>query len=311
MNIKKLKDRLRKSSLGTIIWYYGRGIFHFLSFSILPDKYVVKREYKRIFGKEINLKAPMKLNEKLQWMKLYDRERWHSFYADKFYARQFFASKFGEEYLVPLYFQTTDVDEVRPENIPHFPCIIKSNHAMAQWKIVRSPEEIDWENLRRECRFWLADNWYNYSKEYQYKYIQRRIIVEELLETKEGKIPNDYKLHFINGEIAFIYVSFDREGVNDRVIYDRDWNKLPFVWVPKDTYFEGMGNSDVPRPARLDDMIAMGSEIAKIFPRYIRVDFYEVDGKLYFGEITFHHGGGWDTFFPEEYNDYYGKMLRL
>ena len=66
-----------------------------------------------------------------------------------------------------------------------------------------------------------------------------------------------------------------------------------------------MGSSDVPRPERLDDMISMGTEIAKIFPRYIRVDFYEVDGKLYFGEVTFHHGGGWDTFFPEKYNDYY------
>ena len=311
MDIPKLKQKLKRSRFGLHAWYMARGVFHFFNYHILPDKYVVVRDYKRIFGYKPDLDAPRKLNEKLQWMKLYDRERWHSFFADKFYAREFFSSKFGDEYLVPLLFETTNVKEVRPENIPSFPCIIKSNHAMAQWKIVRRPEDIDWKTLRQECRYWLSENWYDYSKEYQYKFIKPRILVEKLLETKNGTIPNDYKLHFINGEIAFIYVSFDREGKNDRVIYDKDWNKLPFSWVPKDTYFKGMGSSDVPRPERLDDMISMGTEIAKIFPRYIRVDFYEVDGKLYFGEVTFHHGGGWDTFFPEKYNDYYGHLLRL
>lgn len=311
MNINHLKESLKKSNFGMLVWYMGRALYHFFFYHILPDKYVVKRDYKAIFGHELNLDTPRKLNEKLMWMKLYDRERWHSFYADKFYAREYFASRFGEQYLVPLLFDTTNVNDIRPENIPSFPCIIKSNHAMAQWKIVRKPEDIDWKVLRRECRFWLAENWYDYSKEYQYKYIKPRIIVEKLLETKSGSIPNDYKLHFINGKLAFVYVSFDREGANDRVIYDENWNKLPFSWVPKGTYFEGMGDSDVPRPVKMDDMIAMGTEIAKIFPRYIRVDFYEVDGKVYFGEITFHHGGGYDTFFPESYNDYYGKMLRL
>lgn len=311
MTISRVKKSLKRSNFGIWVWYMGRALYHFFFYHILPDKYVVKRDYKRQFGHKLNLDTPRKLNEKLMWMKLYDRERWHSFYADKFYVREYFASKFDEQYLIPLLFETTNVHKVRPENISSFPCIIKSNHAMAQWKIVRKPEDIDWKALRRECRFWLAENWYNYSKEYQYKYIKPRIIVEKLLETKNGTIPNDYKLHFINGKLAFIYVSFDREGVNDRVIYDENWTKLPFSWVPKGTYFESMGASDVPRPEKLDDMISMGTEIAKIFPRYIRVDFYEVDGKLYFGEITFHHGGGYDTFFPESYNDYYGKMLRL
>lgn len=311
MDIKTIKSKLKKSYIGMITWYVGRGIYHFFSYKILPDKYVVKRDYKRIFGKKIDLDTPRTLNEKLQWMKLYDRERWHSFYADKYYAREYFSSKFGPQYLVPLLFETTNVNEIRPENISSFPCIIKSNHAMAQWQIVRKPNDINWERLRMECRFWLSENWYDYSKEYQYKYIKPRIIVEKLLVTKNGSIPNDYKLHFINGELAFVYVSFDREGANDRVIYDKDWNKLPFSWVPKNTYFKEMGKSDVPRPECLDDMIKMGTEIAKKFPRYIRVDFYEVDGKIYFGEITFHHGGGWDTFFPESYNEFYGHLLRL
>lgn len=294
-----------------MIWRFGRNCNHFFQYEILPDRFVISREFKKAFGRYPNYKVPRTLNEKLTWMKLYDRERWYSFYADKYAVREYLGGAFGEEYLVPLLFETTKVSEINPENITEFPCIIKSNHAMAQWKIIRDPNEVNWTSLRRECRDWIRHNWYHYSKEYQYKYIQPRIIVEKLLETKDGKIPNDYKLHFINGELAFVYVSFDREGVNDRVIYDRDWQKLPFSWVPANTWFEGMGKSNVPKPITFDEMVKIGTEIAKKFPRYIRVDFYDVDGKLYFGEITFHHGGALDRFFPSEYDEIYGRTLTL
>lgn len=311
MNTKKIKERLSTSEFGKFIWRLGKNVYRFFCFTILPDKYVATKQFEGAFGRKPNFRVPVTLNEKLMWMKLYDRERWHSFYADKYAVREYLGQTFGKEYLVPLLFETTDVSMVRPENIPEFPCIIKSNHAMAQWQIVRTPESINWKSLRRDCKDWIRHNWYNYSKEYQYKYIQPRIIVEKLLETKEGKIPNDYKLHFLNGKLAFVYVSFDREGANDRVIYDPEWNKLPFSWVPAITYFNGMGSSDVPKPSTFDDMVRIGTEIAKKFPRYIRVDFYDVDGKLYFGEITFHHGGAMDKFFPEEYDEIYGRMLTL
>lgn len=312
MNVKNIKQKLVNSNeFGRTIWRLGRRLNHYFHYTIVPDERVVKRMYKGVFGKEPDLLHPQTLNEKLTWMKLYDRERWHSFYADKYVNREYIERTFGEQYLVPLLMETTDVSKVRPENISEFPCVVKSNHAQAQWKIIRRPEDVDWASLRRECKDWLRDNWYDYGKEYQYKYIRPRIIVEKMLQTKEGKIPNDYKLHFINGKIAFIYVSYDREGVNDRVIYDADWNKLPFSWVPAETYHPNMGKSDVPRPDTLDEMIRIGTEVAKKFPRYIRVDFYDVDGHIYFGEITFHHGGALDRFFPEEYDLKYGKMLTL
>lgn len=311
MKAKKIEKALYESELGKTLWRIIRKTHHFFYYTIRSDEYVVKREYKRFFGYYPNLRHPQKLNEKLMWMKLYDREVWHSFYADKYVAREYLGKTFGEDYLVPLLFQTTNVKEVIPENISEFPCIVKSNHAMGQWQIVRNPDDVNWKSLQRECKYWLSQNWYNYSKEYQYKFIEPRIIVEKLLETKEGKIPNDYKCHFINGQFQFVYVSYDREGVNDRCIYDKDWNRLPFVWIESYKYKPTLNKTEVPRPATFDKMIKIGTEIAKKFPRYIRVDFYDVDGKLYFGEITFHHGGGYDSFFPEEYNDYYGKMLTL
>ena len=129
------------------------------------------------------------------------------------------------------------------------------------------------------------------------------------MQTKSGKIPNDYKLHYINGELQFVYVSFDREGVNDRCTYDSNWNRLPFVWVPKDTYRPSMNTADVPCPESFDLMKKFGAEIAKNF-KYVRVDFYDVDGKLYFGEITLYHGSGFDVFFPEKYDQIYGAKMK-
>lgn len=241
---------LRKSARGVIssdkgIFSYltkvALRIYRFFFYKIPSAEYVVKRDYKRHFGTSLNLRNPQKLNEKLQWLKLYDRERWHCFYADKYVVRDYLGKTFGEAYLVPLLFSTKRVKDLRPENITEYPCIVKSNHACGQWRILRSPDDVDWRALRRECRLWLSENWYDCGKEYQYKFIEPRIMVEKLLETESGRIPNDYKLHFINGELAFIYVSVDREGENDRCVFDKDWNRLPFVWIEAWKYRGGGG----------------------------------------------------------------------
>ena len=303
-----------KHFLNSIKTLFGRVKFntYLLFWYVIPSpEHVVKRTFKKRHGHTLNLKNPQTLNEKLCWMILYDRKREYNFFADKYLARDYFSREFGEEYVIPLLYETKRAKDIRPENISEYPCIVKANHSSAQWQIIRDPKDVDWKKLRSDCRYWLTTNWYNHGKEYQYKYIERRIIVEKLLQTKDGKIPNDYKLHFINGKIAFIYVSVDREGGNYRCIYDKDWNKLPFVWVESWKYREGMNSADVERPATLEKMIEMGTKIAQRFPRYIRVDYYDVDGKLYFGEITFHHGGAQDQFFPKEYDLFYGKQLTL
>lgn len=313
MNIRKSLQLLVKSDI-EFISITGKvllRIHYFFISKLWPARLVVLRDGRKRLGYKLNLTTPRTLNEKLNWLKLYDRERWHTFYADKYTVRNYFCQTFGEKYVIPLLFETKRIRDIRPENIPEFPCIIKANHSCGQWKIVRSPEEINWKKLRRDCWFWITENWYNRGKEYQYKHIERRIIVEKLLQTKDGKIPNDYKLHFINGELAFIYVSADRENGNSRCIYDKDWNKLPFLWIESWKYKEGLNNIDIPRPSSLEEMIRMGTVIAKKFPKYIRVDYYDVDGQIYFGEITFRHGGGYDSFFPKEYDLVYGNKLLI
>ena len=277
----------------------------------MSDRSFYEITYKSVFGKELNIKSPKRLNEKIQWLKLNDRKDFYTICADKYAVRTFLAEEFGEEYLIPLLFHTTNVDEININNLPNCKCIVKANHDSGHYQIIRDKHSVNYDELRMKCSSWLAQNYYDVSREWQYKNIKpRRILVEELLETSSGKLPNDYKLHYINGELQFVYVSFDREGVNDRCTYDRDWNRLPFVWVPKDSYRSDMNKANVPKPKSFDKMVEFADKIASRF-KYVRVDFYDVDGKLYFGEITLHHGSGFDLFFPDDYDFIYGEKLNL
>lgn len=308
----KLAKSIRDYNLfGAIVYYTLLRLKIFFSCEIFSAKYVSKRKFEKVFAKELNLENPKTLNEKMQWLKLYEKNDFTTALVDKYVVREYLKDKFGGEYLIPLLFQTTNYRDIIPQNVPDIPCIIKSNHNSGTYQIIRDKSKVDFCRLRVKCRFWLSYNYYNCSKEWQYKNIKpRRLIIEQLLETKEGKIPNDYKLHYIAGELQFVYVSFDREGVNDRCMYDKDWNRLPFVWVPANTYRSSMNTSVVPCPKSFEKMKEFGAIIAKDF-KYVRVDFYDVDGRLYFGEITLHHGGGTDKFFPEEYDEIYGNKLNL
>lgn len=308
----KLAKKIKNSgALGHYVYLAIRGLREVYVNCLHTDKQAIRKKFKKRVGENPDLDHPQTLNEKIQWLKLHDRKDLYTTLVDKFAVREYIAEKFGEEYLIPLYHRFLKAKELTPENITEVPCIIKTNHDSGTYRIIRDKTQVNWRSLRRDFSCNLLVNYYYFSQEWPYKNIKPRcIVVEKLLETKEGKIPNDYKLHYINGELQFIYVSYDREGVNDRCTYDKDWNRLPFLWIPKKSYREGMNTADVPKPKTLEKMIEFGNEVAKDF-KYVRVDFYDVDGKLYFGEITLYHGSGMDVFFPEAYDLYYGNKLQL
>ena len=309
--LNEICNKGRKSAKVLRLYHHFTNLRIFFGTSMFSAKYVIRRNYKRAFGRYPNLDNPVLLTEKLQWLKLYEHDDFHTICADKFKVREYLGKTFGEEYLIPLVYESPNYRDISPEIIPDYPCIIKPNHDSGHYRIIRDKSKVNFDILREEFRNWLGIDFYRFSKEWQYKNIKpRRFVIEKLLETSEGKIPNDFKLHYINGELQFIYVSYDREGINDRCTYDAQWNRLPFVWVPKTSYTSKMNTADVPRPKSLDKMIEIGNEVAKHF-KYVRVDFYDVDGKLYFGEITLHHGSGFDSFIPESYDEYFGKKLKL
>lgn len=307
----EILNKIKNSSLFGRILYYE--LIRIVSF-IRRDRWIsdisfINKYYKIHFNRLPNIEAPTRLTEYLQWLKLNDRKDIYTTLVDKYAVREYIKKRFGEEHLIPLLYETTDTDNLRPENISEYPCIIKSNHDSGFFKILYSPKDADWAKMRIDFKYRLKSNYFTFTREWPYKNIHpRRIVVEKLLQTKDGKLPNDYKLHYINGKLEFVYVSYDRQGVNDRCMYDRNWSRLPFVWVPKPTYRESMNHADVPCPATFDLMKKYGDEIAKDF-KYVRVDFYDVDGVLYFGEITLYHGSGMDVFFPDSYDEYYGALI--
>lgn len=313
----EVNDYLKKQLSGNSLFklkLYNRIIEFYVKINTLmnSDEAIIKKMFRSSFGREINLQNPITLNEKMSWLKLNVHDPFHTIVADKYKVRKYIADTFGEEYLIPILYQTEDYRDIKPENIPDTNCIMKTTHGCGGHQIFRgnTKYEIDYNLLREKFRHNLAVNYYGLTREWQYKNIKPRIIIEKLLETKDGKIPNDYKLHFINGEFQFIYISYDREGINDRCIYDRNWNRMPFMWVGRQSYRPTMNTTEVLKPSTFEKMIELGSIVAKRF-KLVRVDFYDVDGKLYFGEITLHHGSGGDTFFPEEYDTIYGNKLKL
>ena len=272
------------------------------------DIYLTQKKYRLIFGEALNLKNPKTLNEKIQWLKINDHKPFYTVCADKLAVREFWKG-FGEERLVPLFFYTYNWEEITYDKLPDIPCIVKSNTGCGCYEIIRDKNKIDIDKLQQKCRRWLVGNYYYRSQEWQYKNIKPCIIVERLLLDKNGHIPNDYKLHFINGELQFVYCSIDREGKNYRSIYSPSWKRMNMEWVGRNDH-KGMIGDDIPCPETFKDMVAIGTQVAQRF-KYVRVDFYDVDGKLYYGEITLHHGSGYDTFEPKEWDLYYGKKLKL
>jgi hypothetical protein len=307
MSLLDLKYKGRIGYLATNLLFE---IYRFWKYYRFKDIPYLKAKFARMQGYNLNLEDPKSLNEKLQWLKLYDIRPLYTTLADKYGVRMFIQEQFGDDLLIPLLFDTTDYRDVVPENLPNEPFILKATHDSGSFVIVRDKSNINWDKVRVDCRWWLSKNYYWIDREIQYKDIQPRIIIEKLLLDKDGKIPNDYKLHCINGKVEFIYVAVDREGANKRNIYDKNWKPLPFTFAHKFKDTSKLRGSEISPPDTLQQMIALSEKVAKLFA-YVRVDFYDVDGVLYFGEITQCHGGGFDQIRPIEWDYKYGTMLKV
>jgi len=275
---------------------------------LTDDKQYLVRYFKEHMGYEFDIDNPRTFNEKLQWLKVNERNPILTILADKYRVRDYMREHFGEEYLIPLLFDTDDYRQITKENIPDEHCIIKSNCGCHDFHIIRDRNLVNIEELQNQYKRLMEANFYYVNREWHYKDIKPRIIIEKLLETKEGKIPNDYKLTFFNGELQFIYCTIDREGADYRKIYSPNWEPMRFSMAAPmeicDKYPE------IAPPKSLDEMIRIGKEMASKL-RYVRMDYYDVDGKLYFGEVTLCHGAGCNKFYPPEYDYLLGEKFCL
>lgn len=272
--------------------------------ALLPEKYRLKRRFKRIMGYTLNLEKPVTLNEKIQWLKLYDRTELHPICADKYAVRDYIKEKIGEEYLIPLVFHSYDWRDIKPENFPEYPFIIKTNHDSSGGEIVWDKKDVDWDKVRNQFRKRLKSNYAIFGKgEWQYADIKPMIIAEKLLVTADGGIPADFKMHCLNGNLEFTQVDLDRHKDHTRNLYDKAWNLLPVEWI----YENG---PDLEKPLVYSKMVELAEFLAKDFI-CLRVDFYVLQEKIFFGELTFHSDSGYMKFDPKEWDTTFGNKLKL
>ncbi|WP_340077587.1 ATP-grasp fold amidoligase family protein [Leptobacterium sp. I13] len=270
---------------------------------VIPEKVRLQQRFKRLLGYPLNLKSPKTLNEKIQWLKLYDRTPLHTICADKYTVRSHIKEKIGEQYLIPLIFHTKNPDDIIPQNLPNYPVIIKTNHDSSGGIFVRDKNTMDWKTIHKKLKRHLKQNYDTGKGEWQYRNIAPRILVEKLLMDEHGSIPSDYKLHCFNGKLTFTQVDIDRQTDHKRNLYDAEWNFIDCEWK----YKNGV---PVKKPDVFEEMRGIAEKLATDFI-YVRVDLYYVKEAIYFGELTFHSESGNGSFKPIEWDRKLGDLLEL
>lgn len=279
-------------------WYFVRE----------SDRKNIDRRFLKTHGYPMDWDNPKTLNHKIQWSKLNSHKLEYTALADKLAVREFIARELGEAYLIPLLYRTKNPNEMKWEDLPEGGFVVKANHDSGSYQIFRDRSEVSLDVLKRQCSWWLSKNYYWVDREPEYRDIVPEVLIERLLVGADGKVPNDYKLNVFQGKVGFIYVSVDREGSNKRNIYDRDWNPLHFTWAAPSKDVTKLRGEEIEAPALLPEMIRIAERLGSMFD-YVRVDLYEVDGKIYFGELTQHHGGGYDRILPLEWDYTWGELI--
>jgi len=300
---KYIKHFYHRTAIGHMLIHPLKRLYNYYGPRLLPEKIFIKQTFKNSIDYNLNLEKPQTLNEKIQWLQLYDRKPIRTLCTDKYAVRDYVKEKIGEEHLIPLIFHTTNPTDIVPENLPDYPFIIKTNHSCGGHIIVKDKSTIDWKRIQIYFKKSLKKNYYYKTKEWQYKNIKPCIIVEKLLLDNNRIIPDVYKFNCFNGKLGFAEVHFDRYIDYRKNCYDHGWNLLNFDWGAK-------RGREIIKPESLSKMILLAEILAKDF-RYVRVDLYNLINKVYFGELTFSPGAGFCRFKPHEWDRKFGNKLKL
>lgn len=289
-----------KNPIWLLVFLNNRRIF------CLPDKIYLKIIYWCNFNKKLNLDNPQTFNEKLQWLKLYDRKEIYSKMVDKYEVKKIIENSIGSEYVIPTYGVYQNFDEINFEELPSS-FVIKCTHFGGNKGVVVVPDKskINIKKIRKEINVVMKKNLFYSGREWPYKNVKPRIIVEKYVSDKSG-ILNDFKLQTFNGKVAYSFVCTNRALGNVKyTFFDKNKKFIPVMQCGAKNDLE---NAKLPN--NYEKFVELAERLAKNLPE-VRVDFYDVDGKIYFGELTFFDSSGFGKFEPEEWDYKFGQMLKL
>lgn len=276
---------------------------------VIPDRVFVTFQYRSVMGRFPDLKNPVRLSEKMTWLKLYDRRPEYTSIVDKLEAKGLVAEKIGAEHVIPTLGCWSSAEEIDFSSLPER-FVLKCTHDSGSAVIVRNKAEINKKRLQAELRQKLGRNYYLHAREWQYKNVRPRIIGEPYIPSLANKESLEYKLTCFNGKVEFITIcrGIAHSNLDARTndFYDRDFNPLPFH-----CYYKNSVNPPVrQKPDFMDEMIRYAERLSVNTP-VMRVDFYFIDGTIFFGEMTLYTWAAYTKFDPEDVDLLLGKKLRL
>ena len=271
----------------------------------MSDKFYLSVLWKMAMGYEIDWKNPKTFNEKLQWLKLNDRNSLYTTLVDKYRVKQWVADKIGEQYVIPTLAVYKSVEEIDLNKLPD-QFVLKCNHDSGSVAICRDKSTFDLDAAKRKLGAALKKNYFWEAREWPYKNVKRCVFAEKYMHddsSKDGLM--DFKLFNFAGVPKMIQVDFDRFKFHKRNLYDTNWNFIDArIQYPNDP------NKIIERPKMLEKMLLLSQTLSEPFPQ-VRTDFYLINNNIYFGEMTFFHGAGTEKFVPLSLGDQFGKWIEL
>jgi len=263
----------------------------------------LKRLYFHTVGQPLDLENPKTFGEKIQWLKLYDCTPLKTELADKYKVRKWVAEKIGDKYLIPLLGKWENANDIDFDALPD-QFVLKANHGSAWNILVRDKRDLNTAKARKKLNGWLKQTRAFLTFELHYKDIPPLVIAEKYIENIDGDI-HDYKFLCFDGEPKFCWVDTGRYTGHKRTIFDLDFTPQPFTFG---TYPEV--DMPFPKPENFDEMVLSAKRLCEDF-KHVRVDFYNINGKIYFGEMTFHSAGGMKPILPRQYAKILGDMIPI
>ena len=284
-----------------ILFLMNRGLFNFLS-----DKKYLEMRYKLRFGKKLDLENPLTYNEKLQWLKLYDRSPEYTKMVDKYEVKKYVADKIGEEYIIPTLGVWDKFEDIDFDKLPD-QFVLKCTHDSGGIVICKDKSKLDKEKAQKKIEKGLKRNYYWASREWPYKDVKPRIIAEKYMVDESGYELKDYKFFCFDGKVKMLFIATDRgvEGKDTKF----DFFDENFVHLPIKNGHEN-AEKELACPEGFEKMKELAEKLSKGIPQ-LRVDFYNINGQIYFGETTFFHWSGMVPFEPEEWDAKLGEYIEL
>lgn len=300
MSVRSIKRKLKENLFVLFLWNEYRRIKGKIQIKKISDYKFVVDTYRRVFNRDINLQSPMRFTEKLQWLKLFYRDSAIETCTDKYTVREYL-SEMGYDYILNELVGVYDsVDEICFEDLPKRFVLKISNGS--GWNIIcKDKSTLNWKMYKRIIRSWLKQNLYIYGREWNYSGLKPKIVIEKYIDNGDNQL-TDYKFFCFNGKPQYIQVDRDRFDEHKQAYYDMEWKKINLQ----------TGNVPVDEecPPMFEEMKKIAGELSKPFP-HVRIDFYNIGDKIYFGEFTYFDGSGFYNFDPDEMDFEWGNQLVL